>query len=271
MSTLIKKFSTASGIEYMDTQAKGGVFVLLHGISSGAESWVKQFNELGDEYRLIAWNAPGYGGSRLLTNPEPSAKEYANQLHLLLAELGVKSITIVGHSLGAMIASAYAALYPDEVEHVILVCAAQGYAFADELTKQDVAQKRPKLLAKLGYLAMAEDRGPFLLHINNNENMAILKQVMQGLSVEGFQQTSYLLAYDSIENYLASISCAIDLAYGCEDVITPPKGMFALNEKFSQLKLHAIEDAGHLAYIDQPQAFAKILFNQDNNNNRSKS
>ena len=37
--------------------------VLLHGIGSGAASWVQQFEGLGATRRVLAWDAPGYGAS----------------------------------------------------------------------------------------------------------------------------------------------------------------------------------------------------------------
>ena len=46
---------------YRDSQGCGETIVLLHGISSGAASWQQQFASLGQNHRLIAWDAPGYG------------------------------------------------------------------------------------------------------------------------------------------------------------------------------------------------------------------
>ncbi len=41
----------------------GAPLVLLHGIGNQSGSWVQQLESLADRFRVIAWDAPGYGGS----------------------------------------------------------------------------------------------------------------------------------------------------------------------------------------------------------------
>src|SRR5699024_1449428 len=102
--------------EYLDSkQMDKPVYLLLHGISSGANSWMKQFKSIGDQYRLIAWNGPGYANSQALNNPKPSATDYADALEQLCEELNLSEITVVGHSLGALIGAAFVAKYPQRV------------------------------------------------------------------------------------------------------------------------------------------------------------
>lgn len=84
--------------------------MLLHGISSGAASWQQQFASLGQNQRLIAWDAPGYGLSDGLNTTQPSAVDFATRLQALVDVLQLESFVLVGHSLGALIASAYASL-----------------------------------------------------------------------------------------------------------------------------------------------------------------
>lgn len=108
--------------------------VLLHGISSGSASWIKQLNDSGltDGHRLLAWDAPGYGGSLPLADPQADAAGYAAALAALIDELQLAQPLIVGHSLGALIGSAYAAGYPDGLCGLVLADPAQGYATAPE-------------------------------------------------------------------------------------------------------------------------------------------
>lgn len=141
-----------------------------------------------------------------------------------------------------------------------MVCAAQGYMHEGGATKLEVYERRPKLLEKLGNIGMANERGPFLLGIPTDENMEIVRTVSEGLTQQGFTNASHLLAYDQIDQSLPNVNCEIDLYYGEEDGITPPEGMFALHEKFKKIALHAVPNAGHLAYIDAPNYFRKTLF-----------
>src|SRR5205809_4471238 len=54
----------SKGISYRETGV-GQALVLMHGIGSGAAGWLFQLETLKG-YRLIAWDAPGYGDSELL-------------------------------------------------------------------------------------------------------------------------------------------------------------------------------------------------------------
>jgi len=55
----------SKGISYREAGA-GPALVLLHGIGSSSASWLFQLESLAG-YRLIAWDAPGYGGSAFLS------------------------------------------------------------------------------------------------------------------------------------------------------------------------------------------------------------
>jgi cytochrome c-type biogenesis protein CcmH/NrfF len=87
----------------------GPVVVLLHGISSGAASWLQCALKLESQARVIAWNAPGYGRSTPLTISQPKAVDYARRLQDMLQALEVEQCVLVGHSLGALMAAAYLA------------------------------------------------------------------------------------------------------------------------------------------------------------------
>src|SRR6478609_5303310 len=88
------------------TVGEGASLVLLHGISSGAASWLQA---LPAQAHVVAWDAPGYGFSTPLPQEAPLAADYAARLHATLQALDVKRCVLVGHSLGALMACAYAA------------------------------------------------------------------------------------------------------------------------------------------------------------------
>ena len=131
--------------------------VLLHGISSGSASWIKQLNDSGltDGHRLLAWDAPGYGGSLPLADPQADAAGYAAALAALIDELQLAQPLIVGHSLGALIGSAYAAGYPDGLCGLVLADPAQGYATAPEEKRRQVYGQRQQMIETLGRWATA--------------------------------------------------------------------------------------------------------------------
>lgn len=262
MNQIEYQLAPKSGIEYLEKKGEGIPLILLHGISSGAYSWIKQLQDCDISAHLIAWNAPGYGKSEELMSDTPSAADYAERLLAFINELGFERIILVGHSLGAMMAASFAAQYPEYLEKLQLIAPAQGYADKSASVKAEIYQRRPQLLARLGNIGMAKERGPYLLGDPSAENMAIVSEVSKRLTMEGFTNASYLLAYDSIDRALSQIEpqLLIDLYFGLNDGITPPDGMWALKERYPHLNLIEVADAGHLAYIDAPLFFKERLF-----------
>src|SRR5689334_22885409 len=91
---------TSRGIAYRET-GTGQALVLLHGIGSQSVSWLNQLETLKG-CRLIAWDAPGYGGSDFLAESAPLPAHYAEALHSFLDRLLLKDVVIVGNSLGCL-------------------------------------------------------------------------------------------------------------------------------------------------------------------------
>lgn len=238
---------------------QGKNLVLLHGISSGSGSWVKQLQDLSPYFHVVAWDAPGYGNSDSLNVDQPNATDFAMRLKEMLDALNLKNIILVGHSLGALQAAAFNALYPEYVDHLVLANVAQGYKGFDAEKQKDVFEKRPKMLKELGAVGMAQSRGPHLVAHPTTQVLALIETVMKQISLDGFSKASYLLAYDSIQSYLNVQQKNTNVVMGMSDGITPAKDIQALADAYQLNQCYQIEDAGHLSYLDQAEQFNQIL------------
>lgn len=248
--------------------AQGPVIVLLHGISSGAASWLPCASLLAAGARVIAWDAPGYGNSTPLPSASPTAADYAARLQALLRALRVKPDLIVGHSLGALMASAHAAhaesaLQPDRY---LLISPALGYGGPDKAAKAAaVASQRLEALTQLGVDGLAQ-RGPvrLLSPRASADAQAWVRWNMRRLNADGYRQAVAMLCGDDIDRYLATAidagraAATIGVACGALDVVTTPPATAALAERFG-LSFHLIPDAGHACYIEQAHATARLI------------
>lgn len=233
--------------------------VLLHGISSSAGSWKKLAERLPG-YRLLAWDAPGYGDSRPLAHEAPTAADYAARLEAWLAALDVERCVLVGHSLGAVMAGAYLAAYPSRVAGLVLADPAQGYGDAEPAKRDEVYRSRWTQLQQQGHAAYARARAPRLLReAADSADIARVEAEMQKLHVEGFAQAGWMLAHDTLGRYLEATPPVPALVVcGDEDRITPPEDARALARRLA-LPYRDIPRAGHASYIDAPEAFARVL------------
>jgi pimeloyl-ACP methyl ester carboxylesterase len=110
---------------YLDVkpaQANGRTVVLLHGKNFCAATWRETIDTLaGAGYRVIAPDQIGFCKSSKPAQYQYSFQQLANNTHALLASLGIKTATIVGHSTGGMLAARYALMYPNETQQLVLV------------------------------------------------------------------------------------------------------------------------------------------------------
>ena len=84
-----KSANTAGGaITYLEA-GHGPPLVLLHGIGSGSGSWSAQIERFSGDYRVVAWDAPGYGGSDPVVPASPAATDYAARLDSFLEKLSL--------------------------------------------------------------------------------------------------------------------------------------------------------------------------------------
>ncbi|XDZ52386.1 alpha/beta fold hydrolase [Neisseriaceae bacterium CLB008] len=258
----LRTVSVAGRVQAYREAGQGPALVLLHGISSGSGAWVNQLAALSPYFRVIAWDAPGYGSSECLANPEPRALDYAQALHAFLQVLGVNQPLLLGHSLGAMMVSAYAQAFPQNYAGLILANPAQGYGAADAKMQAQVAQQRPQLLRTLGHAGMATERAPYLLAPQAEASkVALVAYSMLQLQQQGFEQASQVLAHDDIWQALPAVTGAnIGVIYGLEDGITPPAGVDALIQRLDpNVVAYPLEAAGHASYIDEPAAFNQAV------------
>ncbi|MDL5365622.1 alpha/beta hydrolase [Xanthomonas sp. NCPPB 2654] len=98
----------------------GTPVVLLHGYAETSHMWRPLMRQLADRHMVIAPDLRGAGSS---SKPQGGydKKTMAQDIHALVQSLGYPKVKIVGHDIGLMVAYAYAAQYPDQVESVVLM------------------------------------------------------------------------------------------------------------------------------------------------------
>lgn len=94
--------------------------VLLHGYTETSHMWLPLIRQLQDRHTVIAPDLRGIGDSAYVAGGYDK-KTLAQDIHALMQKLGYRKIRLVGHDIGLMVAYAYAAQYPDEVDSIVLM------------------------------------------------------------------------------------------------------------------------------------------------------
>lgn len=94
--------------------------VFVHGLGMCYLAWAPQIARFAGTHRVIALNMPGHGGSTALP-PGADLPDFVQWLGEVLAALGLNTVNLVGHSMGALIAGGFAVTHPEKVWRVALL------------------------------------------------------------------------------------------------------------------------------------------------------
>jgi pimeloyl-ACP methyl ester carboxylesterase len=115
------KFAEVNGVKlHYLVAGKGDPVVLLHGYAQTSHMWLPLIAKLADKHTVIAPDLRGFGQSAAPPIGYTKAA-MARDIHALMVSLKYHRIRLVGHDIGLMVAYAYAAQYPDEVDRLVLM------------------------------------------------------------------------------------------------------------------------------------------------------
>ncbi len=109
---------------YMDIKSdkpNGKIVMLLHGKNFNGAYWKTTIEALNAEgYRVVVPDQIGFGKSSKPESFQYSFQQLAQNTKAILDTLNIKKIAVLGHSMGGMLATRFALMYPEVVERLIL-------------------------------------------------------------------------------------------------------------------------------------------------------
>ena len=240
-------------------RGQGQPLVLLHGIGSGAGSWAAQLEVLSQNFRVIAWDAPGYGDSASLPNPKPMAADYAQALHEWLQGLKVHEPIVVGHSLGALVAAAFAARPDANLKTMVLASPARGYGTSPPAQQQAKFDERVELITRLGPQGMANERAAALCAPGASEQaITQVRDNMARVTPGGYAQAAHMLAFDDLMSHLRVSQNLRGVLCGEFDKTTPPTACEQVAND-CKVPFHLLRGVAHACYVEDPVQFNAAL------------
>jgi pimeloyl-ACP methyl ester carboxylesterase len=118
---IASKFAQVDGskLHYL-TAGKSSAVVLLHGYTQTSRMWRPIIPLLAEKFTVIAPDLPGIGDSDI-PSKGLDMKSAAASIHALVKSLGISKASVLGHDIGLMVAYAYAAQFPSEVEKLVVM------------------------------------------------------------------------------------------------------------------------------------------------------
>jgi len=115
------RFAEVNGVRlHYLVAGSGNPVILLHGYAQNSHMWRPLMLQLAKSHTVIAPDLRGFGqSSKPMTGYDK--KTMAQDVHALAQALGYQHEVVVGHDIGLMVAYAYAAQYPNEVDRIVLM------------------------------------------------------------------------------------------------------------------------------------------------------
>jgi len=236
-------------------KGSGQDLVLLHGGVSDSRYWERELHAYSDDFRTIAWDAPGCGVS---DDPREgfSLPDYADVLAELLEEIEVNDPIILGISFGGGLAIEFFHRHPHVPKALILVSAYAGWA--GSLSEEEVARRLEKGRAQssMDPAAVAEMWLPSLFYQTPSQEIVEKeKEIISDFHPKGSQIMLEAFAQADLSDVLPKIDVPTLLLYGEQDVRSPTAVAKEIHDHIPNSTLDFVEDVGHLINKEAPERF----------------
>lgn len=253
--------------KYLERGTGDEALVLLHGIGGRAEVWGPQLEAFSSRYRVIAWYMPGYGSSSPLA--EMTFPALAEAVEALLGSLYATRIHLVGHSMGGMVALEFLRHRASVLASVCLYATNPGIARPETPEATDAARARAEeffrrrvgpLDAGMSMREMAEGLLDRLLAANAPESarIAAIESVSAVPPLVYRAAMRCFLSFDGTD-VLPNIRLPTLVIAGGEDRTMPPSVVESMARQIPGARFEVIPGVGHLANLEDPPAFNRVL------------
>ncbi|HEY7668610.1 MAG TPA: alpha/beta fold hydrolase [Actinomycetota bacterium] len=234
----------------------GPALVLLHGGLSDHREWRRQLDGLSDSFTVVAWDAPGCGGS---SDPPASFRmpDYADRLAAFIEALGMDSPHVLGLSWGSTLALELYRRRPDLPQSLVLTAAYAGWA--GSLPPEEVARRLETILADLEAPSPEDFARRWVPSLFTHRAALDVVEgyvaVMADLHPEGVRPMLHAMAEADLRDVLPAIAVPTLLLYGAEDERSPLPVARAMHDAIPGSTMVVLPEVGHMSNLETPERF----------------
>ena len=236
--------------------------ILIHPIGGNVLIWHHEISLLlKSGFRIIAYEIRGHYRTNMGRVGAYAMQDLVNDLHQLLEHLNIKRCSIIGHSIGGIIASMYAAQHPESVDAIVLINSSPKKFGEKDLEKHF---KTREVAITHGIKALAEyklrsfDETRDLL--KDKRYSDLFKDVFTKTSVDGFVAATialYTIPEDVVEK-LQTSHCKVFAIVGSDDDVFM-RLLKETKEELPGMELKVLDGSDHWVIIEKPKEMYDIL------------
>jgi len=244
-------------LHVIDRGAGDPPLLLIAGIPAIADDWDALAEPLSATRRVIAYDNRGSGRSPVTPRPYTTRQLAADAVGVV-DRLGIARAHVFGMSMGGIVAQEVAG-WPDRVDRLVLGCAHAGVEHATPQPRETARAFAMRTgdggerTSALAPHALARDVDPAILRA------FIAKKSGDVQDDEGYRaQIAAVLAHDT-DDRLPRIFAPTLVITGDDDRVIPGGSSEVLAERIPNAHLEVIGGAGHLFFLERPEATLRVL------------
>ena len=237
----------------------------MHGVTGHAHLWDFFVSELDDHYHVFALDLRGHGDSQWSDPPAYHSQDYVSDLAAFIDELSLNHFILIGHSLGSLTGTIYAAFHPNRVKALALVdIEARPPSWQKEYLNKAGLKAHPifKSLEEM----MAKEReyptGPKFAPTDIVRHVCYYgsRRLPDGKLTYKYDRAT-LAHFDQYDTrtLLPQIKCPTLVIRGEHSMVMRPEVAQDMSRLLLKGIFKEIPDAGHVVFVDNPSKFAQVI------------
>jgi pimeloyl-ACP methyl ester carboxylesterase len=248
---------------------EGEPIVFLHGITSSWQAWLENLPHFGRERRAIALDLPGFGDSPMPSWPI-EMRAYGRLLLDFCERVGVeRGATVVGNSMGGLVAGEAVLSAPERFDRLVLVSAA-GLINTWLPRQRGAATSRAwdtfgRPFGAAARFFVTHRRGRYLMfrfairYPGRLRKELLWEQMASGLPCPGFADSlQSVIEYDA-RHRLEEIEIPTMIMWGTDDRVIPSAAALSYHRRIPHSRLQIFERTGHVPQLERPARFNRLL------------
>jgi pimeloyl-ACP methyl ester carboxylesterase len=236
--------------------------ILIHGLgAAAARDWAETVPALADGYDVYALDLPGFGASDK-GNHLYSPSNYVRVLDALFSERLKRPANVVGHSMGGVIALAYAAAFPDRVRRLVVVDAAgvlhrsvYGEFMGRMMAERTLGADSPWLELLSRFITLQAENLP-VKGAMSIELPQVRQRLLRG---DPAAIAAMALVEHDLSRGLRAIKAPTLVVWSSNDRVAPLRTGQALAAVIPAARLALVGEAGHAPQVSEPARFNALL------------
>ncbi|MBF4694576.1 alpha/beta fold hydrolase [Fusibacter ferrireducens] len=228
----------------------GKSVLILHGWGTSIESFNRIIEDLSAHYQVTALDFPGFGLSDEPIEPF-SLSQYTELVETFISHLGLKNLTVIGHSFGGRVAIK---LSPKHLYDKLILVNSAGIK----------PKRKPNYYFKVYGFKGIRSLGklPIFSYILAEP----IRAYSEKYSSQDYKQASPMMKMvlskvvnEDLKSYLPQIASPTLMIWGDQDTATPLQDAQLMSSLIPDAGLVVFEGAGHFTYLEQPNRFLTII------------